>query len=47
MNERTAEAIQTIREFQTQTRECAIQMMMNALYIQNELPNVGMSDGLR
>ena len=47
MTERDAATIQTIREFQDHTRECAVQMMMNAIYIQRELTNVGISDELR
>jgi hypothetical protein len=47
MSERNAETVQRIRAFQSETRECAMQMMMNALYIQKELPNVRMSDELR
>ena len=47
MSERDAETIQRIQEFQGQTRECALQMTMNAVYIQKELPNVRMSDALR
>ena len=47
MTERDAATIQKIREFQAHTRECAVQMMMNALYIQRELPNVQMNDELR
>ena len=29
------------------TRECAMQMLSNASYVLDELPNVKMSDGLR
>ena len=47
MTERDAETILKVREFQEHTRECAVQMINNALYIQKELPNVVMSDGLR
>jgi hypothetical protein len=47
MAERDAATIQKIREFQAHTRKCAVQMMMNALYIQRELPNVQMNDELR
>jgi hypothetical protein len=47
MSERDAETIQKIRAFQAHTRECAVQMMMNAIYIQGELSNVRMSDELR
>lgn len=47
MTERDAATFQKIREFQAHTRECALQMMMNALYIQRELPNVQMNDELR
>ena len=47
MAERNAETIRKIREFQEHTRECAVQMINNALYIQKELPNVVMSDELR
>jgi hypothetical protein len=47
MNEREAGTMQKIRDFEKHTRECAVQMMMNALYIQRELPNVPMSDELR
>lgn len=28
-------------------RECAVQMMQNAIYVRNELPNVRLSDALR
>ena len=47
MSERDAGTMQKIRAFEDCTRECAVQMMMNALYIQKELPNVRMSDELR
>jgi len=47
MPERDTETIRKIREFQEHTRECAVQMIDNALYIQKELPNVVMSDELR
>lgn len=47
MTERDAATIQKIREFQDHTRECAVQMMMNAIFIKQELPNVQMSDELR
>ena len=47
MTERDAETIRKIREFQGHTRECAVQMLYNALYIQKELPKVVMSDELR
>jgi predicted DNA-binding protein len=47
MTERDAATIHKIREFQDHTRECAVQMMMNAIFIQQELPNVRMSDELR
>ena len=47
MNEREAGTMQKIRDFEEHTRECAVQMMMNALYIQRELPNVHLSDELR
>jgi len=39
--------MQNIRDFEEHPRECAVQMMMNALYIQREFPNVQMSDALR
>ncbi len=47
MTERDGETMQRIREFQAHTRDCALQMMMNALFIQQELPNVQISDELR
>ena len=47
MTERDSETMQRIREFQAHTRDCALQMMMNALFIQQELPNVQISDELR
>lgn len=47
MTECEAATIQKIREFQDHTRECAAQMMMNAIYIQKELPNVRMSEELQ
>jgi len=47
MTERDAATIKTVLEFLGHTRECAVQMMMNAMYIQKELPNVRMSDELR
>ena len=47
MTGRDAATINRIREFQDHTRECAVQMMMNAIFIQQELPNVRMSDELR
>jgi hypothetical protein len=43
----SADTLQRIRQFQSEVRECSMQMMMNALYIQNELGNVRMSDELR
>jgi hypothetical protein len=47
MTERDAATVKTVLEFLGHTRECAVQMMMNAMYIQKELPNVRMSDELR
>ena len=47
MTERDAATIKSIGEFLGHTRECAVQMMMNAMYIQKELANVRMSDELR
>lgn len=47
MTERDAATIKTVLEFLGHTRECAVQMMMNAMYIQGELSNVRMSDELR
>ena len=47
MTERDGETMQRIREFQAHTRDCALQMMMNAIFIQQELPSVQMSDELR
>ena len=47
MTEHDAGTMQKVREFQEHTRECAVQMMMNAIYIQRELGNVQMSDELR
>lgn len=38
---------QTIRHFLSETRACAIQMMQNAAYIQNEIPSLEMPDTLR
>ena len=47
MTERDAATIKTVLEFLGHTRECAVHMMMNAMYIQGELSNVRMSDELR
>ena len=47
MTERDAETIKMIRAFLGHTRECAVQMMMNAMFIQRELTNVPMTDELR
>lgn len=47
MTERDAATIKKILEFQDHTRECAVQMMMNAIFIKQELPNVRMGDELR
>lgn len=47
MTERDAATVKTVLEFLGHTRECAVQMMTNAMYIQKELANVRMSDELR
>jgi hypothetical protein len=47
MSTRSADTVERIRSFQTEARECAVQMMMNALFIQQELPNVRMENELR
>ena len=36
-----------INRYLTESRNCALQMMQNAAYMQKELPSLEMSDGLR
>ena len=38
---------QEINRYLTESRNCALQMMQNAAYMQKELPSLEMSDGLR
>mgnify|MGYP006371299273 CR=1 FL=1 len=47
MSTRSGMVLTMLTPFVLATRECAMQMMNNGLYVLDELPNVTMSDGLR
>jgi hypothetical protein len=47
MSKRDGMVLTMLDVFTLCARECAVQMMQNAIYVQKELPNVQMSDALR
>ncbi len=47
MSKRDGMVLTMLAVFTLCARECAVQMMQNAIYVQKELPNVRMSDALR
>jgi hypothetical protein len=47
MSKRDGMVLTMLDVFTLCVRECAVQMMQNAIYVQKELPNVRMSDALR
>ena len=47
MSTRSGMVVAMLGPFVLATRKCAMQMMSNAMYVLDELPNVKMSDGLR
>lgn len=47
MSKRDGMVLTVLDVFTLCARECAVQMMQNAIYVQKELPNVQMSGALR
>ena len=47
MSTRSGMVVAMLGPFVLATRKCAMQMLSNAMYVLDELPNVKMSDGLR